>query len=262
MKRPITPSAWAVVTGASSGIGEAFARRLAREGLRLLLTARRRDRLDRLAGELPTACRVVEADLTASEDRDRLWSAVEELAPPVELLVNCAGFGLRGAAARLGRTPQLQMLQVNVVALADLALRFLELRPRGGAIINVASVAGFRPVSFMATYSASKSFVVSFSQALAEEVEPRGTRVLALCPGPVPTEFNQVAGLPAAGLLRRPFEISAEQVAAEGLAALERGDRLWVPGLGMRLAMRCLALVPHRLSLRATARAWRSGRDG
>jgi len=260
---------WAVVTGASAGIGEAFARALAARGHRLVLAARRGERLTRLAQQLGpeqipaassrsaprgarTGIRVVQADLATGDGRDRLWQEVLAV-DPVELLVNNAGFGLQGAFVELSLERQLELLQINVVALTDLAHRFLRLRRErhggGGALINVASVVAFRPVYRMAIYAASKSYVLSLSEALDRELGPSGTRVLALCPGPVPTEFQQVAGY---GLdpLRRSLVVDADQVAREGLAALERGERVWVPGLRMRLASSAMRLLPRGLVAR------------
>ena len=254
--------AWAVVTGASSGIGEAFARRLAEEqGLGLVLAARRRDRLEALAAELGAASvRVVATDLAGEEGRAQLWRTVEELREPVELLVNNAGFGVHGGAASSNRDRQLRMLQLNCVALADLSLRYLELSGRPAAheagIINVASVVGLWPMAYMALYAASKSFVVSFCRALSEEMAPHGVRVLALCPGPVPTEFQRVAGRELTRSSSR-LAISATQVADEGLAALRRGERVWVPGTAMRWVARALTLLPPALTAKASARARR-----
>lgn len=244
---------WAVVTGASAGIGEAFARALAARGHRLVLAARRGERLTRLAQQLgPERVRVVQADLATGDGRDRLWQEVLAV-DPVELLVNNAGFGLQGAFVELSLERQLELLQINVVALTDLAHRFLRLRRErhggGGALINVASVVAFRPVYRMAIYAASKSYVLSLSEALDRELGPSGTRVLALCPGPVPTEFQQVAGY-SLDPLRRSLVVDADQVAREGLAALERGERVWVPGLRMRLASSAMRLLPRGLVAR------------
>lgn len=241
---------WAVVTGASAGIGEAFARRLAARGTRLILTARRQQRLEALAAELPTEVRAVPADLTLAADRDRLWGVVQDRGDGVELLVNNAGFGLWGVMGDLDRRRQLEMVQINVAALTDLAHRFVLLNRTGGrgrALINVASVVGLRPVPMHSVYAATKAYVVSLSLALAQEEHTAGLRVLALCPGPVPTEFQQVAGVKLDGA-SRAVSISAEQTATEGLEALARGETLWVPGAAMRNVSRALGLLPRGLA--------------
>lgn len=240
---------WAVVTGASAGIGEAFARELAARGWNLVLAARRLARLQRLADTLPVSCRRVRADLGQPDDRDLLWREVLRLDTPPELLVNNAGFGLLGAHADLGRVRQLEMIQVNVAALTDLAHRYLRLRREagGGALINVASVVGLRPLPNHAVYAATKAYVVSYSLALAEELRAAGVRVQALCPGPVPTEFQQVAGV-TLDRASRLVAISAEQVVQESLAALERDRPLVVPGRALRTISGLLRLVPAGLA--------------
>jgi len=246
---------WAVITGASAGIGEAFARRLHADGWRLVLAARRLDRLQSLATELGGEVRCVATDLALEADRDRLWDAVQGLEGPVELLVNNAGFGLQGAFADLDWGRQSEMIEVNVTALADLARRYLALRGAtgGGALINVASVVGLRPAPQMAVYSGTKHFVVGFSLALALEVRAAGTRVLAVCPGPVPTEFQEVAGSRVHGA-SKIVAVSAEQVVDEALAALERGEHLWVPGAAMRWGARLAQLLPAPIAARLAAR--------
>lgn len=239
---------WAVVTGASAGIGEAFARHLAAKGTNLVLAARRLDRLDLLLRDLEADVCLVQADLTTDEGRDRLWREVEDLGTSVDLLVNNAGFGLEGEFWRMDRTQQLQMVQTNVIALTDLAHRFIRLRCRegSGALVNVGSVVGFHPVPYMSVYAATKSYVLSFSEALAEEVADSGVKVLALCPGPVPTEFQQVAGTSIEGV-EQLVAVTPDKVVEEGLAALARGERVWVPGEVMRLTSQAARFLPTRL---------------
>jgi len=299
-ERETAMNSWAVITGASAGIGEAFARRLHADGWRLVLAARRTDRLESLAAELGGEVRCVGTDLALEAERDALWKVVEALDGPVDLLVNNAGFGLEGAFADLDWGRQSEMIQVNVTALADLSRRYLALRgvTGGGALINIASVVGLRPAPQMAIYSGTKHFVVGFSLALAEELRHHrgapegreqaqlrlhrgapegreqaqlrhhrgapegreqaqlraaGTRVLAVCPGPVPTEFQQVAGSRVHGASKL-VAVSAEQVVDEALAALERGDHLWVPGAAMRWAARLAQLLPLPIAARLAAR--------
>lgn len=254
---------WAVITGASSGIGEAFARFLAARGTNLLLAARREDRLTALARDLPGEVRVVRADLTQPEDRQRLWDEVLTLGASVELLVNNAGFGLRGAMHELDRVRQLEMLEINMVALTDLAHRFAILRQQAGgsgALINNASVVGLRPVPFHAVYAATKAYVVSLSLSLSEELAPLGIRVQALCPGPVPTEFQAVAGVV---LDRRSalVTIPAEQVVRESFEALDRNQPLLVPGLRLRTLVRLHQAMPPSLARVLANRAMRRDRS-
>jgi hypothetical protein len=166
------------------------------------------------------------------------------------IVVNNAGFGLRGAAAALSRDEQLAMIDVNVRALTELSLMFVDsvARHRGG-ILNVASLAAFLPGPGMAVYYASKAYVLSFSEALHRELSERGVRVTALCPGPVPTEFQARAGLslPAAA---RMLELSAERVAQIGYDACMAGKRVVIAGIGNRIAVSLMRLVPHALLLR------------
>jgi short-subunit dehydrogenase len=177
-----------------------------------------------------------------------------------EIVVNNAGFGLLGAAQALDRAEQLAMIDLNVRALTELSLAFVDsLERRHGGILNVASVAGFLPGPGMAVYYATKAFVLSFSEALHYELKPRGVRVTALCPGPVPTEFQARAGVSAAtfpsALIR-----SAEDVAKEGYLGLRQGRRLVVPGLANKLVTALVRLVPHGLLLKAAEqRLRRSG---
>jgi short-subunit dehydrogenase len=248
-------ASWAVITGASAGIGEGFARALADAGSSLLLCARRAERLKRLADELPTEVRPVQADLAGAAGRDRLWAEVQALDPAsVDLLVNNAGFGLHRRFEEGDRARLLQMVRVNVEAATDLAHRYVELRRAqgGGALINVASVVGLRPVPGDAVYAASKAYLVSLSLALSVEQGPCGVRVLALCPGPVPTEFQQLAGTRLDGV-SSGVAIPVEQVVREGLQALSRGQTLLVPGRAMRSISRVTSLMPPRLQ------AWLSG---
>lgn len=223
---------WALVTGASSGIGEAFARELARRGMHLALVARREERLRALAGELRSAhgvrAETVAADLGEPDAAERVWAA---LAPrPIHLLVNNAGFGLQGRFDQLSRERQRAMLALNCGAVLELAhLALGPMRERGaGGIVNVASLAGFQPIPNFAAYAASKAFVLSLSEALREENRAAGVRVVALCPGPVPTEFQSVAGTSREAAL--PGTRTVEQVVEAALRALESGRGVMVPG--------------------------------
>lgn len=224
---------WAVVTGASAGLGVEFARQLAQKGYDLVLVARRRDRLEKLAAELASAnveAVVVESDLSAAGASAALVRTLEERAIDVELLVNNAGVGAHGLALDLPIDRMTQMIQLNVTALVELSLALAaKMAARGrGAILHVSSTASFQPDPYFAVYGATKAFVTSFSMALAAELAPRGVRVLAHCPGPTRTEFNDVADVSASA--GDWTYMSAARCVAIGLRALERGRWLVVTG--------------------------------
>lgn len=227
----------ALVTGASSGIGAAVARELAARGADLVLVARRADRLERLAGELTArhgvAVEVLAADLT---DPEQLAQVEKRAAAGVELLVNNAGIGSAGRFASLPLPREDTEVRLNVLAVVRLtsaALPAMLARGHGG-VLNVSSVAGFQPLPGGATYSASKAFVTTFSEAVAAEVGRRGVHVTALCPGFTHTEFH--AG--PVGVPRLPgwLWLSAEQVARAGVDGVEAGRQVVVPGAVWKLA--------------------------
>src|SRR5664279_934664 len=247
--RPVT-----VITGASAGIGVALARVFARNGHALALVARREDRLRALADEIAAAGGakplVIVADLQRSDAGRVIGEALAAQGAEPQFMVNNAGFGLVGVAAALDRERQLAMIDVNVRALTDLSLAFVEslARHRGG-ILNVGSMAGFLPGPGMAVYYATKSYVLSFSEALHSELKPRGVRVTVLCPGPVPTEFAARAGISeglAPGLLTQPADLVAEA----GFRGLMRGERVVVPGMASKLITILIRIMPRRLVLR------------
>lgn len=238
-----------LITGASSGIGADLARVFAAEGHRLALVARRRERLDALADEIVaaggTAPVVIPCDLTHPDAGDLIADALASAGVEVDHLVNNAGFGLLGRAVMLERTAQLDMIAVNVRALTDLSLRFSDslIRHRGG-LLNVASVAAYLPGPGMAVYYATKAYVLSFTEALHRELAGHGVRVTALCPGPVPTEFQDRAGFkPDAATTG--LDITSARVARAGYDGLMRGKRVVVPGTGARLVPFLLRFVPH-----------------
>ncbi len=243
-----------LITGASSGIGAALAKVFAAHGHELALVARRGDRLDALAEEIAATGRprptVFTADLERRDGASAIAAELSSRGLEPAIVVNNAGFGLRGEAATLSRDEQLAMIDLNVRALTELSLMFVDsvARHRGG-ILNIASLAAFLPGPGMAVYYASKAYVLSFSEALHRELSGRGVRVTALCPGPVPTEFQTRAGLslPAAA---RMLELSAERVAQIGYDAFMAGQRVVVAGIGNRLAVSFMRLVPHALLLR------------
>lgn len=237
-----TDRALAVVTGASSGIGAALARLLAESGHDLFLVARRGDALSRLAEGLAKTNGIdasfLAADLGTPEGREALFAGTEGAGRVVSILVNNAGFGLNGPEAELPLDRVLSMLQLNVVATAELTHRFLvAMRARrAGGILNVSSTAAFYPAPYLAAYGASKAFILSFTHALHEEAKQDGVTVTCLCPGYTKTEFSAVAGM--RGAEGTPFpELTADAVAKIGLEALEKKkayvvthplDRVWI----------------------------------
>jgi uncharacterized protein len=243
-----------LITGASSGIGAALAKVFAAHGHEIALVARRGDRLEALAGEIAATGRprptLITVDLERRDGASAIAAELSSLGLEPAIVVNNAGFGLRGAAATLSRDEQLAMIDLNVRALTELSLMFVDslARHRGG-ILNVASLAAFLPGPGMAVYYASKAYVLSFSEALHRELSERGVRVTALCPGPVPTEFQARAGLslPAAARL---LELSAERVAQIGYDAFMAGQRVVIAGIGNRIVVSLMRLVPHALLLR------------
>jgi short-subunit dehydrogenase len=246
-----------LITGASAGIGVELARIFAAHGHELVLVARREDRLTTLADEIAASGRPRPVVLTADlgQHGAAAWIAGELASRGLEpdYVVNNAGFGLSGGAAELSRDEQLAMIDLNVRALTDLSLRFVDslARHRGG-ILNLASIAAFLPGPGMAVYYASKAYVLSFSEALHHELAGRGIRVTALCPGPVPTEFQARSGmeLPAASKI---IELPPERVAQIGYDGLMRGKRVVIAGTGNRIAVFLMRFVPHALLLRAVA---------
>ena len=249
-----------LITGASAGIGAALARVFAAHGHALVLTARRAAELERLASEIAAAGyarpQVMTADLGAADGPELLAQAMRAAGLEPEIVVNNAGFGLLGEAAELDRTRQLAMIDLNIRALTDLSLRWLEsIKKHRGGILNVASIAGFLPGPGMAVYHASKAYVVSFSEALHEELKADGVRVCALCPGPVATEFFARAGLPH-GYFPSYLNRSAERVARQGYAGFMAGQRVAVPGLPNRIMTLLPRLLPRSLTLAMMQRRW------
>jgi uncharacterized protein len=261
------PHSTCLVTGASSGIGADVARSLARRGHGLTLAARREERLGELAAELRDAHGVrvdtIECDLSDEADRARILERLAELAVNVEVLVNNAGFGTGGRFERLHPERELEMVGVNVEAPVALCARFVpDMVRRGrGAILNVASTAAFQPLPRQATYAATKAFVLSFTEGLHAELAGTGVTATALCPGPVRTEFADVAGIgdDAAGL-PSVFWADAPEVAEEGVRGLEHGKRVVVPGLLNRGGAIAGHHTPRSLLLRVVERITPLGR--
>jgi short-subunit dehydrogenase len=247
-----------LITGASAGIGTELARVFASHGHRLALVARRADRLTTLADEIASAGGaapiVIPCDLEQPDAGDKIAAALATAGVEVEYVVNNAGFGLFGNATELDRAQQLGIIAVNIRALTDLSLRFSEdlIRHRGG-ILNVGSVAGFLPGPGMAVYYASKAYVLSFTEALRQELAPRGVRVTVLCPGPVPSEFQERAGFEP-GYDASVLDVAAAEVAREGYRGLMADKRAVLPGLGIKIVPLALRLVPRGFVLAAVGR--------
>ncbi|MEZ0228933.1 MAG: SDR family NAD(P)-dependent oxidoreductase [Planctomycetota bacterium] len=238
----------AIITGASAGIGEALARRMARDGWDLVLVARRIDRLAALEAELERDHRVrvevIGLDVTGPDAPGRLLEAAGD----ADVLVNNAGYGKHGAQIDISPADSAGMVRLNCESLTALVATFLpRFVARGsGTILNVASVASFQPIPFFAVYSATKAYVLSLSIALDAEVKRHGVRVLALCPGPVPTEFQAIANTTddhAPEILKA----TAEQVAEDALWMIHRGKGIWVPNFVLRFLIGLEAFVPNRL---------------
>jgi short-subunit dehydrogenase len=260
-----SPRGTALITGASSGIGTALADELASRGHAVTLVARREERLVSLATELGAEhsvdAEVIACDLAEPAARERLLEDLKERGRAVEVLVNNAGFGVRGDFATSDTERMLRMVRVNIEAVVDLSGRLLPaMVSRGrGAVINVASMAAFQPLPGSAVYAASKSFVLSFSESLRTELRGRGVTVTALCPGPVPTEFPEVAGMGDVES-RTPglFWTSGVAVAREAIDGAARDKRVVVPGVLNRATALAGQHSPRGLALPLIDRFWKN----
>jgi uncharacterized protein len=251
------PNPVALITGASSGIGAAFARLLAERGHECALAARRVERLTMLADAIAAAGHkrphVIAIDLAEHDGPTRLAGELTARGLEPAIVVNNAGFGLRGPAADLDRAEQLTMIDLNVRALTALSLMFVDsLRRHGGGLINIASLSGFFPGPRMAVYFAGKAFVRSFSESIGRELARQGVRVTCVCPGPVPTEFQARAGLHDQSKLL--ITRVAEQIAREGYEAFMRGQRVIVPGIPNKITGALPRFMPRAMVLRAVER--------
>ena len=251
-----------LITGASSGIGEALARRLGRDRRPLALVARRTDRLERLAGELRAQhgveVHVLTADLTQPGACARLQSDVEQRGLTVDWLINNAGFGTHGAFAELPVEREVEEVQLNVSALVELTGRFLPgmVQRRRGAVVNVASVGGFGPGPYMATYCATKAFVLSFTEALSYETRGSGLSVLTVSPGATRTEFFEVVGTADAAVGRYQ---TTEQVVSRALHELDRPSTppSFVSGRLNAMMTKAAGFMPRRVTLSTAGRVLR-----
>jgi short-subunit dehydrogenase len=251
----------AVITGASAGIGAALAHVFADHGHALVLVARRAPQLKALADTIEERGRprpgVIVIDLARPDAAARIQQELRENGLEPQYLINNAAFGLLGPAASLDRPQQLAMINLNVRVLTELSLCFIEslARHRGG-ILNVGSVAGFIPGPGMAVYHATKAYVLSFSQALHQELKPKGIRVTALCPGPVDTEF----GVRPGGLFARRLVRSVERVAREGFEGLMQGKSVVIPGRSNKVISVLSRLLPRSVMLSMVAATKRQNR--
>ncbi|HMO81082.1 MAG TPA: SDR family oxidoreductase [Pyrinomonadaceae bacterium] len=251
-----------LITGASSGIGEAFARRLAGAGRDLFLVARSEDKLRSLCKELAEEHGIradhAAIDLSSEGSDQKLFETTESRGLEVDLLINNAGFGSMGDFAELDLARELEMIRLNITALVALSHRYLagmRMR-RSGAVINVSSAAGFQPVPFMATYAATKAFVTSFSEAIAEENRPFGIQVLALCPGSTSTNFFEASNIDRA--LKIKGQQTADQVVDTALAALNGRRVKVVSGWTNYLVASATNLIPNSFITRVVGRGLRS----
>ena len=248
----------ALITGASSGIGEEFARQLAGRGYDVILVARREERLREIAEELPTEAAVITCDLAT--EADKLAGKVKRRKLQVDLLINNAGFGLRGRFAELDTARQAEMVRVNCEAIIHLTGAFLPpMIERGsGGVITVASTAGMQPLPYEAVYSATKAFALNFTDALHTELKGTGIKAMSVNPGPVPTEWQAVAGYEGGVPPKTiPGHIDTAQVVSESLRAYDRGRRSMIPGFVIRNFIRATKPSPRAMQLRVAERMYR-----
>lgn len=246
----------ALITGASSGIGLALATEIAAHGHDVVLVSRRRDALEAVAGMVEgkygVRAVVIPADLRLPDAAQNLYDAVSEQKLEIDLLVNNAGFGLGGEFVETNMQLETDMIQVNVTALTQLTKLFgrAMVRRRTGRVMNVASTAAFQPGPLMAVYYATKAYVLSFSEALAEELRETGVTVTALCPGATATAFAETAQITNTRLFSHLGVANAELVARYGYKAMMRGDRVAIPRLRDRIMVQSERIAPRSLVTR------------
>lgn len=254
---------WALVTGASAGIGVALAEELAAGGTHLILTARRLDRLQEVAENLRkkhgAQTQVFPADLAERDAPQRIYDFCKEKGLRVDLLINNAGFGQYGELPQVETQRLIDMVEVNCTAVVHLTRLFLPdmVARRSGDILILASTAGFQAVPFISTYAATKAFDLYFAEGLAEEMKPNGIRVCALCPGSTESEFHAVAGQER---FTAKNQEPADKVARTGLQALAAGKSYVISGFGNYLGAHSQRLVPRRLVTRVAANMFRPGK--
>ena len=257
----------ALITGASSGIGEAFANALAAQGVDLVLVARSEDKLRALAKQLAEVhsrrVEVIAADLSLAGSAAKVHAATQALGMNVDLLINNAGFGTAGAFYQQDPERERQEIMLNVAAVVDLAHAFLPamIEGRNGGIGNIASMAGFQPMPYMAVYAATKAFVLSFGQGLRQEVRSKGVKVLSVCPGPVDTPFFEATGnQKLRSTVPKPTMVTTETVVRESLRALRAGRSVVVPGVASKVMAAWTRTMPRDMVAAMTAMVMRGGK--
>ena len=253
-KRNGTQRQTALVTGGSGGIGLELAKNLARAGFDLVLVARKRDTLEAAAGQLEgkfdVKAHVFAADLRLPDAPQAIFDFLHNENIGIDVLVNNAGFGLGGEFADTAIQRELDMIQVNIAALTHLTKLFIPamIKRRSGRVLNVASTAAFQPGPLMAVYYATKAYVLSFSEALSEELRNTGVTVTALCPGPTQTDFAEVAQMTNSRLFNVFGVADAADVAKYGYDAMMQGKRLAIPGIKNKIIAQANRLAPRALS--------------
>jgi uncharacterized protein len=254
----------ALVTGGSGGIGLELAKVLAKNGFDLVLVARKRDSLEAGAGQIEgkydVKVHVFAADLRRREAPEEIFNFLSNENVPIEVLVNNAGFGLGGEFAETEVTRELEMIQVNIAALTHLTKLFLPamIRRRSGRVLNVASTAAFQPGPLMAVYYATKAYVLSFSEALAEELRHSGVTVTALCPGPTRTDFAETARTTNSRLFTIFGVADAADVAEYGYAAMMHGRRVAIPGIRNKILAQANRFSPRTITAKVARLAQES----
>ncbi len=243
----------ALITGASAGIGLELARVFANAGYDLILVARDQARLEKLAADLkPASARVIAKDLSLADAPEE----IHRLAPKVDVLVNNAGFGVFGKFADTRMSQELNMMQLNMTALVILTKLYVRdmIAARSGRILNVASTAAFQPGPWMSLYYATKAFVLSFSEAIADELEGTGVTVTVLCPGPTATEFQERGKMQDSGLVKGKKMMTARAFAEAGYRGLMAGKTIVIPGLQNKLMMQSLRVSPRSVVTKVVRR--------
>ncbi|MBL1202418.1 MAG: SDR family NAD(P)-dependent oxidoreductase [Nostoc sp. ZfuVER08] len=255
----------ALITGASSGIGKAFAEELAARETNLVLVARSEDKLNQLAKKFKEKYQVkvdvIAKDLTEPNAAAAVFDAIQTKGLTIDLLINNAGFGSYGDFAESDRERQVKIVQLNILALVDLTHKFLPImrQRRSGSIINVSSITGFQPIPYLSVYAASKAFILSFSQALWAENRQYGVRVLVTCPGPIETNFFTEANFPPALAGSTEKVYSSEEVVRESLKALEEWQPTVIIGdVATQIRSILAGLVPRKILLNILAKRFKT----
>lgn len=262
MDAPRRPTA--LITGASSGIGFELAKLFAASHYDLILVSRSEDALNEIAEDLASkqgiSCMVIAADLADPKAPETVWQMVEEAGLEVDILVNNAGFGLYGSFHETELERELDMIQLNIATLTELTKRALPgmLKRKRGRILNVASTAAFQPGPLMAVYYATKAYVLSFSEAIGEELAASGITVTALCPGPTESNFQVTANMGSSNMIKSWELPPATKVALAGFRGLMRGRRIVVPGFRNKVGIQAVRFTPRRVVTRIVQRLQRS----